>query len=66
MKTLAILAVLVSLGLMGCGVGETPVEKVEVKTEQYAKPDSVQGAIQNNPNLPPQAKEALLNQRGAK
>jgi hypothetical protein len=57
--TKKLLIPVLALILGGCSSGDTPVEVV--KTTQTAPPkDSMSGAVQSNPNLPPAAKNALL------
>jgi hypothetical protein len=50
--------IIAAVTMIGCSAGDTPVEKYDAKPE--AKQDSVGGALESNPNLPPAAKGALL------
>jgi PBP1b-binding outer membrane lipoprotein LpoB len=62
MKKLLSLIPLAALILVGCNSGDTPVETVNVPKDKAPQKDSMQGAIQGNPNIPDAAKKQILNQ----
>lgn len=66
LKKTILLLPLVVVFAAGCGAGETPIEKVEIKKTDAAAPEpgqpaqNMQQSVGGNPNLPPAAKDALL------
>jgi hypothetical protein len=73
MKSLLPILLLASIVAVGCDMGDTPVETVNVNTTQpppgppagvnAGAPTDMKSAIENNPNMPPAAKNAVLGKR---
>jgi hypothetical protein len=76
MKTKGILLILGAVALLGCDSGDTPIETYKPAPGQVTDPSAppVQAttpknssdALQNNTNLPPAARDALLHGKGGK
>lgn len=47
---------------IGCNTGDTPIQTYPTSKPQAAAPKSPPSDIQSNPNIPDEAKKAILNQ----